>query len=167
MDDNLIQAGKVVNTHGVKGEVKIQPWTDSPNTLLDIKTFYIEGKGFTINGIRVHKNSVLVSFDGVDDVVEAMSLKNKVVYIPRSDIPLEDGQVFLSDLMGLEVIDTDSQSVIGKIVDVLQLPSNDVYVVKGEYDYMIPVVREFVDELNIGAGFVKVRLIEGMRTDEN
>ena len=163
MKHRYLEAGKIVNTHGIAGEVKITPWADDPDFLLNFKTLYLDGKPIHIRSARVHKNAVLMKLDGVDDINEAMRLKNKVVSIDREDATLEEGSFFLADLYGLEVRDADSGEVLGTISDVLTPPANNVYIVKGtKREYMIPAVSEFIVETNVDEGYLLVHLIEGM-----
>jgi len=158
-----LEAGKIVNTHGIAGEVKILPWADDPAFLLDFDTLYIDGQPVSLLGARVHKNCVLAKLAGIHDINEAMKLKNKVVFIDREDAELEEGAFFLADLMGLEVRDADSGEVLGQIADILTPPASNVYVVTGgKQDHMIPAVPEFIVETNIDEGYLRVRLIEGM-----
>ena len=139
------------------------PWSDDPDFLLNFKTLYLDGKPIHIRSARVHKNAVLMKLDGVDDINEAMRLKNKVVSIDREDATLEEGSFFLADLYGLEVRDADSGEVLGTISDVLTPPANNVYIVKGtKREYMIPAVSEFIVETNVDEGYLLVHLIEGM-----
>ena len=163
MKNRYFEAGKIVNTNGIAGEVKIMPWADDPDFLLNFKTLYLDGKPIHIRSARVHKNAVLMKLDGVDDINEAMRLKNKVVSIDREDATLEEGSFFLADLYGLEVRDADSGEVLGTISDVLTPPANNVYIVKGtKREYMIPAVSEFIVETNVDEGYLLVHLIEGM-----
>ena len=163
MKHRYLEAGTIVNTHGIAGEVKIMPWADDPDFLLNFKTLYLDGKPIHIRSARVHKNAVLMKLDGVDDINEAMRLKNKVVSIDREDATLEEGSFFLADLYGLEVRDADSGEVLGTISDVLTPPANNVYIVKGtKREYMIPAVSEFIVETNVDEGYLLVHLIEGM-----
>ena len=163
MKERFLEAGKIVNTHGIAGEVKILPWADSPDFLLDFDTIYIDGKPIALLSARVHKNCVLARLEGVEDVNAAMRLRDKTVFIDREDVELEEGAFFLADIMGLEVRDADTGAVLGKIADILTLPASNVYVVKGgETDHMIPAVPEFVVETNVDGGYIRVKLIEGM-----
>lgn len=163
MQKKFLEAGQIVNTHGIKGEVKIVPWCDTPEFLCDFDTLYLEGKPVQVEQIRAHKNNVIAKLAGVDDVNAAMCLKNKIVSIDRSDVELPEGRHFIADLIGLEVRDAESGAVLGVIDDVLTPPANEVYVVKGVgREYMIPAVEEFLAETNIEGGYVRVRLIEGM-----
>ncbi len=160
---DLLQTGKIVSTHGTRGEVKILPWADSPEFLLGFEQLYIDGEPYRVAHARVHGTCVLCQFSGIDDINAAMALRNKIVSIDRAEASLPDGAVFVADLIGLRVLCGECE--LGTIADVLQPPANDVYVVRGEKEYMIPAVREFVEEVNVPAGFVRVRLIEGMATN--
>lgn len=162
MKQPFLEAGQIVNTHGVRGEVKIVPWCDSPEFLCGFSTLYIDEKPVKVLSARPHKGNVLATLEGVSDVNAAMRLKNKVVCIRREDVVLPEGRHFLADLMGLEVRDEDSGAVLGVIADILTPPAHEVYVVKGDREYMIPAVDEFIVETNVDEGYMRVRLIEGM-----
>ena len=159
-----MESGKIVNTHGIRGEVKIQPWCDSAEFLCEFDVYYIEGSPVKVLAARTHKGCVLAKLDGVNDINAAMCLKNKVVYVDRSGLTLPEGQYFISDLLGLTVVTTDGEE-IGTVKDVLNLPANDVYVVRGTREYMIPVVREFVLNVDLDAKRITVKLIPGMETE--
>jgi len=162
MEQRLLEAGKIVNTHGIRGEVKILPWADSPDFLCGFECLYIDEHPYVLEGARIHKGSVLAKLEGIDEINAAMSLKNKVVSIDRDKVVLPQGRHFLADLIGLEVRDSATGAAIGTLSEVLTLPSHLVYVVKGTRTYMIPAVDEFLIETNVDEGFISVRLIEGM-----
>lgn len=164
MKKEFLDAGQIVSTHGVRGEIKILPWADEPGFLLDFDTVYLGGKAYTVQSARVQKTCVLMKLAGVDDVESAAALRERTVQIRRSDAQLDDGVVFIADLIGLPVFADEKQ--IGEVADILTYPGSDVYVVRGEHEYLIPGVPEFILEKNTDAGYVRVRLIEGMRTDE-
>ena len=165
MQQRFLEAGQIVTTHGLRGEFKVLPWADEPDFLCMFDTVYIDGTAYEVCSSRVQKNCVFLQVEGIDTVEQASALRNKVVYIDREEIELEDGAVFIADLIGLPVL-ADGQE-IGTIQEVLTPPGNDVYVVSGEHQYMIPAVKEFIQEINVSEGYVKVQLIQGMRTDEN
>ena len=164
MKKKYLEAGKIVNTHGVRGEVKIQPWCDSADDFTEFHTVYIDGKPFKILRSRVQKTSVIAAIEGIDTLDGAIALKNKIVFIDRDDVELEDGSVFIKDLIGLNVINNTDGGRLGVLADVLTLPANDVYVVKKDdgSELLLPAVGEFILEKNIDGGFVRVRLIEGL-----
>lgn len=164
MKKPFLEAGQIVSTHGLRGEVKVMPWADEPEFLLDFDTVYLSGKPFAVESARVQKTCVLMKLAGIDDVDAAARLREQTVCIRREDAQLPAGSVFIADLIGLPVV--CEGETIGRITDILQRPGNDVYVVKGAHEYMIPGVPEFILERNLDEGFVRVKLIEGMRTDE-
>ena len=160
-----LEVGKVTNVHGLMGEVKVQPWADSPEFLCQFKTLYGDEAHFpmTVQRARVHKNMVIIKFDGPTDVPSALSLRNAILYIDRSDVDLPEGAFFLADIYGLEVRDAATGEVLGKIADVLTLPANNVYVVKGgARELMIPAVPQFIAETSVEGGFIRVNMMEGL-----
>ena len=158
-----LEAGKIVNTHGVRGEVKIQPWSDSPAFLCSIPCFYIDNTPFTVRRASVHKDCVIAALDGVTDLDQAILFKNKIVYIDRKDAKLPEGQFFVQDLIGLTVIEQDTQNTVGTIKEILDLPAGNVYVVQGaDREILIPAVPAFILQTDLEAGVVYVHLIEGM-----
>ena len=165
MKNKFLEAGQIVGTHGIRGEVKIMPWCDGPDFLKAFRTFYIEGKPYQVESSRVHKNMLLCKLKGIDDVSVAQTYKNKVVSIDRDSAPTLQDRVFIADLIGLPVY-ADGQE-IGTLKDVYSGPANDVYIVKGQKEYMIPAVSEFLENVNVDEGYIKVHLLEGMATDES
>ncbi len=162
----FLEVGKITNTHGVMGEVRVQPWADSPDFLCQFKTLYLDDEGgwsIKVERARVHKNMAILKLENITDVPSAISLKNAVLYINRDDVTLPKGSFFIADLMGMEVRDAASGTVLGKIADVLNLPANNVYVVRGgEREILIPAVDAFVAETNVEEGFIRVNLIDGL-----
>ena len=161
MKGEFLETGEIVNTHGIAGEVKLMPWSDSPAFLLDFKTLYVDGKPLEVLSERVHKSMLLVKFKGYEDVNAAMALKGKRVSIARRDARLAPGQFFLADLIGLTVKD-ERGALIGTLKEVLSPSRQNVYVVEGESVHMIPAVPEFVKKVDVDAGEMVVSLIEGM-----
>lgn len=164
MEKQFLQAGEIVSTHGIHGEIKILPWADSPEFLLKFDKIYLKDKPYAVLSSRVHKTCVLMQLEGIDTPEEAVKLRGQTVCIDRSGVKLPKGTVFIADLLGCRVLDDDGTE-IGKIKDVLTMPSSDVYVIEGEHSYMIPAVKEFVKEICVDEGFVRVHLIEGFETD--
>mgnify|MGYP001028810873 FL=1 len=161
MANQLLECGKIVNTHGIRGEVKIQPWADSPEVFCALPALYIDGAPVALRSARVHKGNVIALLEGVSDVDQAMLLKNKVVWLNRDDLRLPEGTFFLADLIGLRVVDEEGQE-LGILNEVLSPSRQQVYVVKGDRELMIPAVPQFILETNVAGGYIKVRLIEGM-----
>ena len=159
----FIEAGEIVTTHGVRGEVKVLPWLDSVEDLCDFDRCRIDGKDYEIEACRVQKTCNLVKLSGVDTMEDAQKMRGKTIELYREDI--DDDIIFAAELMGVEVFCEGAS--IGAVADVLDYPGNKVYVVRGEYEYMIPAVSAFVLDTDMAANRMEVRLIEGMRTDEN
>ncbi len=156
-----LEAGLIVNTHGVKGEVKIQPWADSAEFLKSFKRLYIDERPFELVSARVHKDFLIAQFKEVTDINTAMVLKNKIVSIDRDDARLPKGSFFIQDIIGASVRD-ESGNELGRLTDVLELPASNVYVVTGEREILIPAVPQFIIKTDVDAGVITVRLIDGM-----
>ncbi|MBO5954151.1 MAG: 16S rRNA processing protein RimM [Oscillospiraceae bacterium] len=158
-----LEAGEIVTTHGVRGEFKVLPWADGPEFLCDFARVRIDGRDYAVETCRIQKTCNLLKVIGIDTVEDAQMLRGKTVEVYRSDAP--ENMIFVAELIGVDVL-ADGK-LIGKVEDVLDYPGNKVYVVKGEYTYMIPAVKEFVLFTDMDAGIMQVRLIEGMATHEN
>jgi 16S rRNA processing protein RimM len=156
-----LEAGRIVNTHGVRGEVKIQPWADSPEFLKGFSRLYIDGKPYRLLSARVHKSSVIASLEDVDDVNAAMALRDKTVFIDRREARLPEGGYFIQDLIGAKVV-TEDGAELGTLVEVLNMPASDVYVVRGEREILIPAVPQFIISRDIDEGVITVRMMEGL-----
>ncbi len=161
MRQRFLEAGEVVGTHGVKGEIELLPWADGPEFLLGFDTLYLNGEPREVEASRIHKSLVLCKLRGVDSIEAAQALRGKVVTVDRTGLELAEGTVFIADLLGLPVFSEGKQ--IGALQDVLTLPGNDVYVVEGDgMRWMIPAVSEFLEKVDVDAGEIHVKLIEGM-----
>ena len=156
-----LECGKIVNTHGLLGEVKIQPWCDSPEFILGFKRLFIDGTAHELVSARVHKGCVIAKLASLRDVNAAMAYKNRIVYINRDDADIGEGNWFIQDILGFPVFTTDGTQ-LGVLQEVLNLPASDVYVVKGEREYLIPAVDEFLREVDLENGRIVVSIIEGM-----
>ena len=158
-----IEAGEIVTTHGVRGEVKVLTWLDDPEMLCEFDRCRIDGKEVIMEQVRVQKTCNLVKLKGIDTMEAAQALRGKTIELYREDI--DDEVIFAAELIGMEV--QCEGKTIGKIADVLDYPGNMVYVVRGEREYMIPAVSAFVLDTDMENNLMQVRLIEGMATDEN
>ena len=158
-----IEAGEIVTTHGVRGEVKILCWLDDPEMLCEFDRCRIDGKEYTMEQVRVQKTCNIVKLSGIDTMEAAMLMRGKTLELYREDI--DDEVIFAAELIGVEVY--AEGKLIGKIRDVLDYPGNSVYVVKGEYEYMIPAVNQFILSTDMEANRMEVKLIQGMRSDED
>ena len=159
----FVEAGEIVSTHGVRGEVKVLPWLDCPEMLCEFDRCRIAGKDYKIEQCRVQKTCNLVKLNGIDTMEAAQLMRGKTVELYRDDI--DDEVIFAAELIGVEVFCEGEQ--IGKIVDVLDYPGNSVYVVKGNHEYMSPAVSAFILNTTMAENTMEVKLIEGMRSDEN
>ena len=159
----FIEAGEIVTTHGVRGEVKVLTWLDSPEMLCDFDRCRIDGKEYALESVRVQKTCNLVKLAGVDSMEAAQAMRGKVLELFRED--MDESVIFGADLIGMEVV--SGGETIGRITEVLDYPGNSVYVVKGTYEYMIPAVKEFVLSTDLENNVMEVKLLQGMRADEN
>ena len=159
----FVEAGEIVTTHGVRGEMKVLPWVDSPEILCEFDRCLIGGVEYEIENCRVQKTCNLLKVKGIDTMEAAQAMRGKTLQLYREDI--DDEVIFAAELIGMEVF--AEGECIGKIKEVLDYPGNSVYVVKGKYEYMIPAVKAFVLNPDMEGNRMDVRLIEGMRSDEN
>ena len=159
----FVEAGEIVSTHGVRGEVKVLCWLDDPEMLCEFDRCVIDDKEMTMEQVRVQKTCNLVKFRGVDTMEAAQAMRGKIVKLYREDI--DEEVIFAAELIGMEVFAEGKK--IGKIKEVLAYPGNSVYVVKGEHEYMIPAVKSFILSTDMEKNEMQVKLIEGMRSDEN
>ena len=165
MLQQYLEIGKITNAHGVMGEVKVQPWCDSPEFFCQFKTLYVDETHWPVKveRARPHKNMVIVKLEGVTDMNGALALRNAVLHIDRKDISLPEGSFFLADIEGLEARDAQTGEVLGKIAEVLTLPANNVYVIRGgKRELMIPAVPAFVAETNVEGGYIRINMMEGI-----
>ncbi|MEA5152182.1 MAG: ribosome maturation factor RimM [Oscillospiraceae bacterium] len=159
--NEFIEAGRIVNTHGIAGEVKIEVWLDSPQFMRLFPRLFVDGAELKLLSGKPQKRFLIAKLEGVDDVNAAMRLKGRDVYIARADAKLPKGRFFVQDLLGASVRD-ESGAEIGLLADIMTTPASDVYVVRGETEHLIPAVPEFIMSTDAEAGIITVRLIEGM-----
>lgn len=170
MIKEFLEGGKIVGTHGVIGEMRVECWCDSPQFLAQFKTLYFEqGREKVKVKARAHKNMVLIKIPTVDTIEQADAYRGKILYIKRSDIKLEEGVNFVQDLIGLEVTDSDTNEVYGTVNDVLRTGSNDVYEMKGTDSkmYYIPAIPDIVDEIDIKGNKIMITPMKGLFSDED
>ena len=160
----LIEVGKVANVRGLKGELKVLSYCDTPEQFEAFETVTIDNKEYTIESVRYFKGMVLLTLGGVDTVEKAQWLKNKMVYADKSyfdDLP--EGRYLISDLIGCKVINLDGETV-GKLNDIFQTGANDVYEVLTDENkkLLLPAVKEAVREIDIEKKEIRVKLLEGL-----
>lgn len=164
--EKYLQIGKVVNTHGFRGDMKLQYWCDSPKSVTSLKKIYRKNNaGFTelqVEKASAHKDAVLLKLQGIDDFDSANLLREEILYADRDDIKIERGAHFIVDLIGLPVIDVDTGRVYGKLKEVLKYGQHDIYAVDTESgEKLLPAVKEFVKKIDLEQG-IYVKPIEGI-----
>lgn len=158
-----IEAGEIVTTHGIRGEVKVLSWLDSPEMLCEFDRCRISGREYVMDSVRVQKTCNLVKLRGVDTMEDAQKLRGKTMELYREDI--SDELIFAAELVDVEVY--ADGACIGKIKEVLDYPGNSVYVVQGEREYLIPAVKEFILSTDLERNQMQVKLLKGMASDED
>jgi 16S rRNA processing protein RimM len=166
--NQFLELGQIVNTKGLKGEVKVNPFTESIDRFETLDTILIqikkENKEFKIEKVGYQKNQVILKLKGIDIVEEAEKLKNCYILISRDDVePLPEGTYYIVDLIGLEVF-TESGEKLGIVDDIYNTGSNDIYVVKDELgkQKLLPGIDEVIKEVNLNDKKIIVNLIEGL-----
>lgn len=150
---DLIETGKIINTHGIKGELKVLPWCDTPENFYDFKNLYLKsGTSLDIENVRIHKENVIIKFKNIDSINEAEKYKNYILYADKNDFELDNDSFFIKDLINVEVFDNDTKEFYGIISEVLQNGAKDVFVIKNEEEnkeYFLPYLDETVLNIDI------------------
>ena len=171
MIKKYLETGKIVGTHGIKGMVRVQPWSDSGEFLTNFKRFFLSPNGeneLKTLKIQPHGGVVLVAFKGIDTVEQAESLRGKTLYISREDIKLPEGRYFIDDLIGCGVFDADSGVKYGEISEVSQTGANDVWHVRsGEKEYLLPAIDEVIATVDPENERLEIRPMKGIFDDED
>lgn len=168
MRPEFIPVGQIVNAHGIRGEVKVNPQGFDPEFLTEFDTLYLDGRPVRVRSARVHKSTVLLTLPGVEDMDAALALKGRQVSIRRTDAQLPEGQFFDEELLGLRVIDDESGQELGQVEKVLSYPAHKIYQVKGQRTYLIPAVPGvFVRHVDPGAGEMRIHMMKGLAVDED
>lgn len=173
MIKDFLAVGQIVGTHGVRGEMRINPWADSPDFLKQFKTLYYDAEGKSsvkVISTRPHGNIVLMKLEGIDTVEAASAMRNKRLYMRRADARLDDGVYFIEELIGCDVIDADDESKqYGKISDVSETGANDVWHITddGGKEYLIPAIPSVVIDTDVKENRVLIRPMKGIFDDEN
>ncbi len=169
MKKQYLEIGKITGTHGLKGELRVDPWCDSAAFLCRFKRlYYKDGTELAVASAKPHKNIAVIRFKGIDSIEQAEMLRGRVLYINRDDAHLPEGTSFIQDLIGLTVTDADTGEEYGTVTEVLKTGANDVYqITKNGRDYLIPVIPDVVIEKNIDSGYIRIRPMGGMFDDED
>lgn len=164
MKKEYLEAGKIVTIHGIRGEVKIMPYTDTPELLCEFDRLFMgrNHEEIHIEKSRVFKNTVIAKIEGVDTPEDAEKLRNKILFMHRDDLELDEDTYFIQDLIGMEVKGADNDTLYGKITDVMQTGANDVYVIQGEREYLVPAIPDVVISTDIDNNIMLIRPLEGL-----
>lgn len=166
MQKKYLEAGRVVGTHGVRGELRVDSWCDSPEFLSGFKKLYWdEGrKPVEVLAARPHKTLVLMKLAGIDTATQADVLRGRILYIDRADARLPKDSYFIQDLLGLSAVDADTGVSYGKLTDVFKTGANDVYEITGDNgkQYLIPVIPDVIIETDLEAETLRIRPIRGI-----
>ena len=165
---DLLEVGKIVNTHGLRGEVKVVPLTDYPEVFEDIDFVYVKKKSeyerLDVKGIKYQKNNLIVRFSQITDINMAEKYKNQVIYAEREILgELPEGVYYIADLIGLDIVTEDGEK-IGTVSDVFNTGSNDIYEVKreGKKNLLLPVIDDVVLNIDVDGGKITVRMMDGL-----
>ena len=163
-----LEAGKIVGSHGINGELRVQSWCKDSETFCTLKTLFYDELGATpvkVLRSRVHKNIVLLTLEGVDSVSKADTIRNKILYLCRDDLKLSANEYFIEDLIGLDVFDADTNEQLGKLTDVSFTGANDVYHIYSgskKKEYLIPAIKDVVIKTDIDGGKMIIRPLRGI-----
>ncbi len=164
MSNSKIEIGKIVNTHGLRGTLKVQPWTDYPEVFEEIETVYTKSAAYIIRNVAYQKNGVLLSLEGVETLNQAEVLKNEVLFCERTDLgELPDETYYITDLIGCTVYENSEK--IGVVADVINTGGVDLYEIKredGAKPFYLPAAKEIVQEIDISSKTIQVKLPEGI-----
>lgn len=170
MKKDYLELGQIVGTHGIKGEMRINPWCDSPDFAKGFRTVYFDAFGnnpVKVTAVRPHGNIILMKLQDINTVEQAQNLRNKVLYIKRSDANLPDGTWFIEELIGCLVYDADSDVLYGTITDISPTGANDVWHITNadKQEFLIPAIKDVVIDVNVDDNIVKIRPMKGIFDD--
>ncbi len=165
-----IECGQIVSTHGIKGEVRVNPWCDSPSFLTKFSKFYLNDKGteeIEVVFSRAANNIVLMKLKGVNDINDAQKMRNTVIYISRDDADIGD-RYFIKELIGCKIYDADSNEFLGVVVDVTNAPANDVWHIKNDKGtYLVPAIEDVIVSVDIKECIGYIKPLKGIFDDED
>lgn len=172
MIKEFLEVGQIVGTHGVRGEMRVNPWADSPEFLKQFKTLYYDNKGaksVKVISARPHGNVVILKAEGIETVEAASALKNRVLYMKRADAKIAEGSYFIEELIGCKVYDADDENVCyGTLSDVSETGANDVWhIEKDGTEYLIPAIPDVVINADVANDKIIIRPLKGIFDDEN
>ena len=179
MIKEYLELGQIVSTHGIRGEMRLNPWCDGPEFVKKIKTVYFDKNGeksIAVESARPHGNIVILKLQGINTIEQAQTLRNTVLFMKRNDASLPENTWFIDDLIGCTVRQFDSDRAYGKITDVQKYPANDVWTVRSENgkETLVPAIKDVIISADIQNGTVYINALKGLfdgeesiREDEN
>lgn len=171
MGKKYLEVGKIVGTHGIKGDVKVQPWCDSPEFLCKFKNLYFDNgeEKVKVLASRVNKNIVIINFQGIDSIEKADLMRGNILYIDRQEAQIDDDTYFIQDIIGMEVVDIANNKIYGLVTDVIKTGANDVYQItnSNNIEYLIPVIDEVVKKIDLENSKIFISPIKGIFEDED
>lgn len=171
MIKEYLELGQIVGTHGVQGELRVNPWCDAPAFAKQFKTVYLDDAGLgsvAVRGCRPHGNVILMRLEGVNTLDEAAAMRNKVLYIRRADVTLPEGTWFISELLGCRVLDAaDPAKQYGTLTDVFGTGANDVWTVTDAAgrEYLLPAIKDVVKKTDVANNVVYITPLKGIFDD--
>lgn len=166
MIKEYLEIGKIVGTHGVRGECRVELWCDSGEFFSFFKTLYLDDKGTNSIAVksRPHKNIALTKIKGVDTIEDAERLRGKILYMNRKDCPLPEDVFFVQDIIGCQIKNINDGTVYGTVTDVIYTGANDVYEIKDENGktYLMPKIDEIVKEINVNEEYILIEPMKGL-----
>lgn len=165
-----LEIGKVVNVHGIRGDLKVLPWCDDPSFLCSFETLYLRNGAMPVHvtEARYHKDMAVLHLEGFDTPEQAEKLRGQILYMDRSEVQLESGTYFVQDLIGLEVRNADTGKCYGILTDVLQTGANDVYEITPERGkrLLIPAIPDVILKTDVLGGVMEIRPLEGLLDED-
>lgn len=169
MKQKFLEVGKIVGTHGIKGMVRIQPWSDSAEFLAEFEHFYLDKDGnecIDAERVQPHGNVVLAKLSGVDTIEQAEAFRGKILYIDRNDVELDEGRYFISDIIGSQVFDKDGETPLGILSDVSETGANDVWHIKRDgKEYLVPAIDEVIVSVDVENSRIVLNPLKGIFDD--
>ena len=172
MAKEFLEAGKIVSTHGLKGEMRLQPWSDDASFLSSFESVFLDENGereVKILSAKAHKNICLLRLDGIDSIEKAEQLRNKIVYIKKSSASLEEGSFFIDDIIGISIIDEANGENFGTVADVVSYPANDVWFINtpDNKQVLIPNIPSVIKRVSVERKCAYIYKMKGLFEDED
>lgn len=170
MKKEFLEAGKIVGTHGVRGMIRINPWSDSGEFLSRFKSFYIgnEKTPVKVKKISPHGRVCIAQIDGIDSIEQAEALRGKVLFIKRDDAVLDEGRYFIEEIIGSKVYDAKSKELLGILKDVSPTGANDVWhIERNGKEYLVPAIEDVIVSVDIESEVIEINVLKGIFDDED